>query len=74
MIIFEGDKFIFLSWSAGGKMKSEREREAEFPGGVFYFRIYAEGGWASVPVDTSAQPTSPCIFLVFTDRYGHSSR
>lgn len=33
MIIFEGDKFIFLSWSAGGKMTSEREKEAEFPGG-----------------------------------------
>lgn len=45
MIIFEGDKFIFLSWSAGGKMKSEREREADFPGGSSTsFRIYAEGG------------------------------
>lgn len=33
MVIFEGDKFLSLSRSAGGKVGTERERGAEFPGG-----------------------------------------
>lgn len=48
MIIFEGDKFLFLSRSVAGKMGTERKRGAEFP--LLWkevspsFRFHAEGG------------------------------
>jgi len=39
MVIFEGDKFLFLSRSAGGKVGTKRERGAVFRGSFSFFQI-----------------------------------
>lgn len=45
MAIFEGDKFIFLCRSAGGKMGTEREkRRVSREGATPSFRVHAEAG------------------------------
>lgn len=45
MAIFEGDKFLFLCKSAGGKMGTQRERSRVCrEGATLSFRSHAKGG------------------------------